>query len=200
VLQGRQALALPPDQGPELVALALVAEDVEAARLAGLDVDAGGEADVRKELLEDHLAGGQRLGRRLGGLELGALGCDRAASGNDLGLLAGGQVRAAAAGPVVVAPRSAVVAAGSILTAGSILGSRLAGPLVRCGGGRLAGRARPAVISAAAVVAAGATVTVAAAEAAVVAAGATVTVAAAEAAVVATAKASIPVAVAVTWR
>ena len=41
VLQRRQALALAPDERAELLALVAVAEDVEPARLAGLDVDRG---------------------------------------------------------------------------------------------------------------------------------------------------------------
>jgi hypothetical protein len=69
---------------------------------------------VLEQLLEDDLAGGKGLGRRLRGLELCALGCDRSAQGRYLGGLALGQVgggtRRASGGletarPAIVAPR-----------------------------------------------------------------------------------------------
>ena len=40
MLECREALALAPDQGTERVSLLAVADDVEAARLASLDLDA----------------------------------------------------------------------------------------------------------------------------------------------------------------
>ena len=92
VLEGRQALALAADERPERLLLVAVGDDVEAARLAGLDLDADVEPEVAHQLLEDRLAGGEGLGRRLGGLEVGAFGGQRAASGGDLGGLGGGQV------------------------------------------------------------------------------------------------------------
>ena len=84
-------------------------DDVEPAGLAGGDLDASVEAKMAHQRLEDALAGCEGLGRRLGGLELGAFGGDGAAGGRDLGALGGRQVggrrRGAAA---VVAARAAV--------------------------------------------------------------------------------------------
>ena len=61
----------------------------------------------RHQLLEDRLAGRERLGRRLGGLELGAFGGQGAAGGGDLGRLAAVRSAAAATGGArVVATRS----------------------------------------------------------------------------------------------
>ena len=111
VLERGQALALAPDERAEGLLLVAVGDDVEPARLAGLDLDADVEAEVAHELLEDGLAGGERLGRCLGGLEVGAFGGERAARGGDLGGLGRGQVGRAAAGRGAVA----VVAAGPVV-------------------------------------------------------------------------------------
>ena len=62
-----------------------VADDVETARVAGVDVDPDVEPEMAHELLEDLPPGGERLGRRLGGLQIGPLGRDRSACSGDLG-------------------------------------------------------------------------------------------------------------------
>jgi len=85
VLQGGEALALAPDERPEGFLLVVVGNHVEPARLAGLDLDADIEPEVLHQLLEDRLAGRERLGRCLGRLQVRALGRERAAGGCDLG-------------------------------------------------------------------------------------------------------------------
>jgi hypothetical protein len=55
VLERGQALALATDQGAEGFSLVAVADDVQAAGLAGLDLDADVEPEVDHELLEDRL-------------------------------------------------------------------------------------------------------------------------------------------------
>ena len=134
VLERREALALAPDQGTELLALTLGAEDVEPARLAGLDLDARRVPDVGQELLEDHLAGGERLGRGLGGLELGSFGGNGAAGCRDLGLLAGGQVGAAPTRRPLLATGTAIE--GTLLATGTaIVANAGFGVLALRGGG-----------------------------------------------------------------
>ena len=59
---------------PEGFLLVAVGDDVEAARLAGLDLDADVEPEMEHQLLEDRLAGGEGLGRRFGGFQIGTLG------------------------------------------------------------------------------------------------------------------------------
>ena len=70
MLQGREALALATDERPQGFLLLAVTNHVEPARLAGLDLDTNVEPEVPHQLLEDLLAGLERLGRRLGCLEL----------------------------------------------------------------------------------------------------------------------------------
>jgi len=103
---------------------------------------------VAHQLLEDLLSGGEGLGRRLGGLQIGPLGGQRAAGGLDLGgfggverrrrratLLAWSAIRAWAAvgsilaispwpGAAVVAPRAAIGSVGLVETRGRIRGRR----------------------------------------------------------------------------
>src|SRR5207245_7040624 len=55
VLEGREPLALAADERAERLLLGSLAHDVEAARLAGLDLDANVEAEMTHELLEDCL-------------------------------------------------------------------------------------------------------------------------------------------------
>src|SRR6185295_19113352 len=120
VLQRGQPLALASDQRPEGLAAVRIRHDVQAAGVAGLDLDADREADALHELLEDLLAGRKRLGRRLCSLEIRALGGERASGGLDLGGLRCAQVRRAAA--AFARPAVAVIAAGrSILARGAVL-------------------------------------------------------------------------------
>jgi len=148
VLQGRQALALAPDQGAEGLTLLALTEDVEAARLAHLELYANAEAHVDEELLEDDLPGSEGLGRGLGGFELGPLGGDGAAGSADLGGLALAQVRATArrsatveapaaavvaARPAVVAARPTVIVPGPILTRRAVLARAILRELLRAG-------------------------------------------------------------------
>ena len=81
VLERRQAFALSADERTERLMAVLVANDVEPARVARLDLDADVEAEVAHQLLEDLLAGLEGLGRGLGRFEIGAFGSQRAAGG-----------------------------------------------------------------------------------------------------------------------
>src|SRR5207248_312511 len=116
--------------GAQRLTLVALADHVEAARLAGLDVDLDVEAHVLEQLLEDDLARGKGLGRGLGGLELGTFRRYRASRGRDLGFLALAQGHAAAtlAGRTLagrtLAPRAAVVVPRAPVVAG------LAAPIV----------------------------------------------------------------------
>jgi hypothetical protein len=131
VLQRGESLALAADQGAERLLLVAVADHVQAARLAGVDLDADLEAQVSHELLEDGLAGGERLGRRLGSLELGAFGGKRPTGRRHLGLLGCGQaggttIRARAGGvgaraAVAIPATRAVVPAGALVTAWALV-------------------------------------------------------------------------------
>jgi hypothetical protein len=109
---------------------------------------------VGHQLLEDRLAGGERLGGRLGRLEIRALGSKRASGGGHLGGLGRGQVGGTAtswsAPPVIPAwsvvpagwPVSvwAVLAAGRPVTVWAVLAAR-------CGGVPRSVLARTAVVS-----------------------------------------------------
>ena len=175
VLERRQALALAADQRPEGLPVGAVADDVEPARLALADLDRHAlEAEVAHQRLEDLLARGQRLGRRLGRLELGALHGERATGRRhrgDLGRRQLGAVGSAGAGAVVAArgavvtPRAAVVAARrAVVTTRRAIAALGAGGLVAVGA---RGGAVVATRRAIAVVAARAAVAVVAARAAI---------------------------------
>ena len=109
VLEGGKALALAPDERPERLLLVAFTDDVEAVRLAGLDLDEDVEIELRHELLEDLLRRGHGLGRDLGGLW--ALDVRGDARGRDFRQLLGGQ-RSLRRGPVVVLARAAPAAVG----------------------------------------------------------------------------------------
>ena len=121
VLEGAEPLALAPDKGTERLSLVALAGHVEAARLRGLDGNHDIEAHHPEELLEDELACGERLGRRLGGLELGALRGDGSTEGIDLGGLALGQITAATRS---IVPRRPVLTGWAIVAARPVVPPR----------------------------------------------------------------------------
>src|SRR3954447_6832912 len=147
VLESREALALAADQGAESFLLVTVGHDVQSAGLAGLDLDADVEPEMAHEGLEDRLAGCERLGRCLGGLEVCAFSSERAAgSGGHFGRLRRGQIGRTATGggtvaivPTrrsvvtwpVVAARTAVVPAGRPILAWPVIARAIVpGPVV----------------------------------------------------------------------
>ena len=65
---------LATDERAERLLLVTVGDDVEAARLAGLDLDPDVEPEMAHQLLEDRLARGKSLGRGLGRFQVGTLG------------------------------------------------------------------------------------------------------------------------------
>src|SRR4051812_33547533 len=117
VLERGQPLALAADEGAQSVLLVAVADNVEAARLAGLDLHADVEAEETHELLEDVLARGENLGRGLGGLEICAFRRERAARGRDLGSFRCRQARGAtpARRAIAIVPTRPIVATRSIV-------------------------------------------------------------------------------------
>src|SRR4029079_1673774 len=132
VLQRREALALAPDERSERLVPVLVADDVEAARVARLNLDPDVEPEVSHQLLEDLLAGGERLGRRLGGLELGALGGDRAARRRHEGRFVWAERRRRP----LVAARAAILPARRAAALVAMLVTALRRPRARRGAGR----------------------------------------------------------------
>jgi hypothetical protein len=91
VLQGREAFALATDERAKRLAFLTRPDDVQPARLAGLDFYLDGEAKVRHQLLEDGLTRRECFGRRFGRLEIGAFRCQRAASSGDFRLFTRGE-------------------------------------------------------------------------------------------------------------
>ena len=87
VLQRREALALSPDESAECVVRVAVANDVEAARVARLDLDPNVKSEVPHQLLEDLATGGEGLRGCLGGLEIGSLCRNGTSRGGNLGRL-----------------------------------------------------------------------------------------------------------------
>ena len=61
VLEGREPLALPADQGAERLLLVALAGDVDPAGVARLDLDRDVEAEVLHQDVEDLLRGSERL-------------------------------------------------------------------------------------------------------------------------------------------
>src|SRR5205814_7729124 len=126
MLEGGQALALATDERAEGFSTIGVGDDVQAARIAGLDLDLDREADMAHQLFEDLLARGQCLGGRLGSLEIGPLGGKGPPRGLDLGGFGRAQRRCGSGtftgrtiGPV--AARSAILAAWSALPVGATI-------------------------------------------------------------------------------
>src|SRR3990172_5289010 len=117
VLEGRKPFALTADERPEGLPLVALAGHVEPARFRRLDGHSDVEAHEVEELLEDDLARGERLRRRLGGLELGPLGGHRAPGRGHLGGLVVGQVGATGRDAIrsrAFKPRAIVPARGAI--------------------------------------------------------------------------------------
>ena len=83
MLQGRQPLALAPDECAQRLALVSDGDHVQAVRLAGLDLDRHVEVELGHQLFEDLLGGRHRLRRDLG--RFGSLGVGRDAGSRDLG-------------------------------------------------------------------------------------------------------------------
>ena len=117
MLESGQALALATDQRAERFAIVALGHDVEAARLAGGDLDGRVEAEVAHQRLEDALPRGQRLGRGLGSFEVRALRGQRPARRSHFGRFGRrdiGATPARCAGTPIVA--AAVIAARATIT------------------------------------------------------------------------------------
>jgi hypothetical protein len=145
MLERRQPLALSTDERTQCFAIIALGDDVEAAGLAGSDLDAGLEAEVAHQGLQDALSGRECLRRGLRRFQLGALGGKGAAGGRDLCRLRCGQVgspttRATVFARAAIITRAGIAARATVATARATVATVLAPwATVFAGSGRFGG-------------------------------------------------------------